>query len=163
MKERKKKAFSDLDSAIMAIMLLIICIVMIMQVIARYIFNSPLVWSEEVARDLFIWMTMIGFSYNARTNNNIEMTLLTDKFSPKVRKCLNFIKNIVGFLLFLFLIFPAISYYKTQIPSVSPTLLFSMGWIGISVPIGMILCTLQYLIHCILDIKSFISKRGGSK
>ena len=86
MKERIKKAFSDLDSAIMAIMLLIICIVMIMQVIARYIFNSPLVWSEEVARDLFIWMTMIGFSYNARTNNNIEMTLLTDKFSPKARK-----------------------------------------------------------------------------
>ena len=163
MNERIKKSFCDLDSLIMALMLLIICIVMIMQVVARYIFNAPLVWSEEIARDLFIWMTMIGFSYNARTNNNIEMTLLTDKFSPKVNKYLTFIKNVVGFLLFLFLIFPTISYYKTQIPSVSPTLLFSMGWIGISVPIGMILCAMQYLIHCILDIRSFVSKQGGSK
>jgi len=30
------------------------------QVISRYVFNAPLIWSEELSRYLFIWLAFLG-------------------------------------------------------------------------------------------------------
>ena len=31
-----------------------------LQVVARYVFNSPFTWSEELSRYLFIWLSFLG-------------------------------------------------------------------------------------------------------
>lgn len=44
-----------------------IVIIMVVQVIARYVFNSSLIWAEELCRYLLIWMTflLLGMSYRS--------------------------------------------------------------------------------------------------
>ena len=56
----------------------LILILVIAQVAMRYIFNSPLVWSEELAVYVMVWMTFIGSVICMRDNEHIEVTILTD-------------------------------------------------------------------------------------
>lgn len=45
------------------------------QVIARYVFGSPLSWSEEVARLAMIWLTFIAASFVAAKREHIAVDL----------------------------------------------------------------------------------------
>lgn len=155
-----KKSFSIdvLDKVIMASLLCLLCLTLIVQVIFRYVFNHPITWSEEIARYLFVWITMLGFSYNARTDNDISMVLVFQKFSDGTKKAIRLIRDFVGLVLFGFLTIHAIDYFLGQIPSKSPTLLFSMGFLGISVPIGTLLASVQFCLHFYDDIRMLIKK-----
>lgn len=52
-----------------------------LQVIMRYIFESSLVWSEELVRWLFIWTIWIGVAYACKTGQHIRITIFADLLS----------------------------------------------------------------------------------
>jgi len=63
----------------------------ILQVITRYLFNSPLGWTEEIARYLLILLTFVGAPIAVRKNSNVSLDFLLTNAPPKV-------KNIFGLL-----------------------------------------------------------------
>lgn len=56
-------------------LLAVLLIAMGAQVIARYVFGSPLSWSEEVARLAMIWLTFIAASFVAAKGEHIAVDL----------------------------------------------------------------------------------------
>ncbi len=51
----------------------------LVQVVFRYLFNSPLTWSEELARYLFIWCAFLGWIVASRRNSHLSMTFVVDR------------------------------------------------------------------------------------
>ena len=51
------------------------CIVFV-SVVFRYVLNSPLTWSEELASLLFAWLTFIGAYVGFRTRSHISIDTL---------------------------------------------------------------------------------------
>ena len=45
-------------------------------VVARYVFNAPLVWSDELASILFLWLAMLGAVIALRRGEHMRMTAL---------------------------------------------------------------------------------------
>ena len=43
-----------------AALLSVVVVVTLLQIVLRYAFNAPLIWSEELARFLTVWMTFLG-------------------------------------------------------------------------------------------------------
>ena len=43
-------------------------------VVARYVFNAPLVWSDELASILFLWLAMLGAVIAFRRDEHMRMT-----------------------------------------------------------------------------------------
>ena len=52
---------------------------MFVQVILRYAFDSPLTWSEELARYLMIWCAFLGWVIASRNDTHLAMTFVVDK------------------------------------------------------------------------------------
>lgn len=77
--------------------------VIFIQVIARYVFNSSLTWSEEFSRYLFIWQTWLGASVAFKENKHIQIEILESKLNVKGKITLNIIADIItlGFSIFL--------------------------------------------------------------
>ncbi|MFR3118365.1 MAG: TRAP transporter small permease [[Clostridium] symbiosum] len=73
----------------MAATMAIVCLLLIVQVFFRYVLNSPLIWSEECARYMFVWTVMLGLGYNVRTKNNISVSLLTSRLPGSMQRGLN--------------------------------------------------------------------------
>jgi TRAP-type C4-dicarboxylate transport system permease small subunit len=49
------------------------------EVVARYFFNAPTIWAEELSRLIFIWATLIAAAALLRDDQHIRVTILTDK------------------------------------------------------------------------------------
>ena len=56
------------------------------QVIARYIFNSPSTWSEELVGYLFGWSTLFGATIVSGERGHMNIPILVDRMNPGMRK-----------------------------------------------------------------------------
>lgn len=59
----------------------IMSLVIVIQVLARYVANSPTVWSEELAISLFVWSTMLAIPLGLRRGEHLTLELVS-KFIP---------------------------------------------------------------------------------
>ncbi len=49
-------------------------VVLLAGVISRYVFHEPLIWSDELASILFLWLAMLGAVVAFRRNEHMRMT-----------------------------------------------------------------------------------------
>ena len=59
--------------------------IVILQVFFRYVLNSSLSWSEEAARYLFIWASVLGFSSCVEAGRLFRFEMLAAKLPPAGR------------------------------------------------------------------------------
>ncbi|HYL79996.1 MAG TPA: TRAP transporter small permease, partial [Candidatus Acidoferrum sp.] len=75
-----------------------IFVIMVLQVTCRYVLGSPLVWSEEASRYLYIWACYLGAPIALRRGNHIAITLFVDWLPPKVVRAVSVFWHVVAFL-----------------------------------------------------------------
>ncbi len=59
------------------------------QVVLRYVFNSPMTWSEELARYLFIWCAFLGWIIASRRNGHLAMTFVAERLPARAQALLS--------------------------------------------------------------------------
>lgn len=67
--------------AIVAFVGMFACV--LVQVFFRYFLGSPLTWSDELARYLFIWCALLGWIVAARRRSHLAVSLGHDRLSPR--------------------------------------------------------------------------------
>ena len=77
------------EQAILTMLLSLIVLIMLLQVIMRYVFNNSLSWPEELSRILFVWFTFIGLSYATAKQSHVKMTCC---------ECFSVSRNVILFL-----------------------------------------------------------------
>jgi TRAP-type C4-dicarboxylate transport system permease small subunit len=69
------------------------------QVLLRYVFNAPLVWSDEFAQYCFVWIAFIGVVRAARHRTHIGITALIERLPAGVARLLRLVWQLaaIGF------------------------------------------------------------------
>src|SRR5450432_2759542 len=60
-------------------------------VVARYVLHKPLIWSDELASILFLWLAMLGAAVAFRRGEHMRMTALVARASPGLRAFLDLV------------------------------------------------------------------------
>ena len=92
-----KKIFDRLEEYIGGTLFVGIFIILVLQVIFRQVLKSPLVWSEELSRLIFVWVAMLGISIGIRKQSHIYIDFLYNRFSPAVQKLVFTFSQIIIF------------------------------------------------------------------
>jgi TRAP-type C4-dicarboxylate transport system permease small subunit len=92
-----------LESVILGLLVLAMTGVTLAQVIWRYVLNEPLIWSEEAARYLFVWLSLIGASLAVKEGAHYLLDAMAEKLPAKLRLVVSAIVFVitVGFLVIL--------------------------------------------------------------
>jgi TRAP-type C4-dicarboxylate transport system permease small subunit len=69
-----------LEAFVLALLVLAMTGATLAQVIARYAFNEPLIWSEEAARYLFVWVSLLGAALATREGTHYVLDALVQRF-----------------------------------------------------------------------------------
>ena len=96
------------------------------QVIARYIFEAPLSWSEELARFILIWLSMLSAAYAFKTKSHFALTILVSKLPDKHQKITSFCVHIIVAIFFLLICYYSIIFVNSVNGHVAPALQISM-------------------------------------
>ena len=66
----------------------------VLQVFTRFVLNSSLSWTEELARYTFIWANMLGAILCTKNKSNATVSVITDNISHENQIVLRKIVNI---------------------------------------------------------------------
>jgi len=97
-------------------------------VVWRYVFNSPLVWSDELAGVLFLWLVSLGAVVALRRGEHMRMTVIVGRFGPRVRRLAACFGALLVVVVALGLIVPGLSYAAAQQAFLTPVLQVPGSW-----------------------------------
>jgi Tripartite ATP-independent periplasmic transporters, DctQ component len=55
-------------------------------VVSRYVFNRPLIWSDELASTLFLWLAMLGAVIAFRRDEHMRMTAWSRRLEQRCER-----------------------------------------------------------------------------
>jgi C4-dicarboxylate transporter, DctQ subunit len=95
-----------------AVLLLVMFLCFIIQIVARYVFNYPLGWTEEVSVIAWIWCTLWGAVFILREKDEVRFDIIYSTASDKTRCIFTVITGIAAIVLFGIAL-PAVVSYVT--------------------------------------------------
>lgn len=81
------------ERSLAAVLLLTILGTMGAQVVARYVFHSPISWSEEWARFALIWLAFLSAAFVMAEGRHIEVDIVSARMSPTGKRRLELLRN----------------------------------------------------------------------
>lgn len=107
---RFEQVFGKFYKGVCVVILTLMVLIVFVNTVLRYCFNSGVVENEEVLRYLFIWATFLGIIAVYYEHKHIAVTLVTDRLSGKARVLFEFCANFLVLFAFGLLIDGSIMY-----------------------------------------------------
>ena len=139
-------AYDRLEDFVLVTMFGGMVAVIFYQVIMRYVFNNSSVWSEELGRFLFVWITWIGISIGARRLEHIKVMMLVDKMPFKASRAVNIFAEFVVIAVCAITAYYSYSLMLSQNHVSFAAIKISMTWGYLAVFLGCVIMCLRCLL-----------------
>jgi len=150
---------NDLVEIFCSVMIAIIAIVLLINVIGRFIFSYSFPWSEELSRYLIIWVSMLITSTLVKNDELIKVDFFDSFWPTNLIKYRAYMYRILMYVLF----FVLIKHGWNMAISGKMMHLFSMKiswfWPYLAIPVGSGLIIFQLTVVTLLDINNNFLKR----
>jgi len=87
-KHRRRSLIDEFEETAIAVILGLMTLITFANVIARYVFNSNILWALELTVFLFAWLVLLGVSYAVKKNAHLGVDAMVSLFGPGPRKAL---------------------------------------------------------------------------
>ena len=133
---RIERAIGFVTAGVAGTLVVVETLLLFAGVLARYVYRKPLVWSDELASILFLWLAMLGAVIAYQKSEHMRMSALVNRAQPARRAFFEAFALVTG-VVFLALVFgPAIEYAIDEIMVVTPALEIPNVWRASALPIG---------------------------
>ena len=132
------------------------------EVILRYFFNAPTVWSAELSSYLFGALSILGGGYVAHIDAHVRMDIFRSRLSPRGRALLDTFTSILTFVFCFILIWMGLfnALDATALKETSGTTWDPPYWpYTWMIPVGVFLLLLQCVATLIRDIRVILIER----
>ena len=110
--------------------------VLLAGVIARYVFQYPLIWTDDLAQAIFLWLGMIGSVVALNRGEHMRMTALLARARPAARSGMEVYGAAVGLMFLAAVVQPSIEYVQEVARLEMPGLQVSKAWLTAPLPVG---------------------------
>lgn len=167
--EKVGKTYNTIEKTVLILALMVMVIVTFAGVVMRYLFNSPLFWSEEFVRYLFIWFSWLGASAGLKDNLHLKVELLGKALVRRGLIKTNEVLTLAVLLLWLATTI-IVTYYGTIIVSMqlqlgvlTPAMRMPL-WVGyLSIPFCGGLIAVRIIVKIIESVKTLLGRSGSAR
>src|SRR3954466_9627420 len=111
-------------------------------VVARYGLHRPLIWSDELASILFLWLAMLGAAVAFRRAEHKRMTAVVPSAQPTLRAYLDLVATAAALAFLVLIAWPAWEYAYEESYITTPALQIATIWRAAALPVGIALMAL---------------------
>jgi TRAP-type C4-dicarboxylate transport system permease small subunit len=124
------------EAAVLIAIVAVMTVVVFLQVLFRYVFAQSLQWSDELARYLFVWLSIFGAALALQKKGHFGLDLFYRMLSTRGQRFIKFpVFFLMGIVVFVILFHGIILVQKTALQE-SPAMGISMAWAYASLPVG---------------------------
>ena len=135
--------------------LAVIVLMVTIQIVARNILQVSCVWSDEIARYAFIWLTAVGASTQVRDKGHFVIALFSD--SLKNKKPLTLIIYALMFVTAVIMFIYGVKHVIVGAKTLSVAARIPMPFVYAAIPTGA-LCMIFYIIEMTLEELGLLSR-----
>ena len=111
-------------------------IVLFVGIISRYVLHAPIVWSDELAGILFLWLAMLGSVVAFQRAEHMRMTAIVGMIRPEARLFLDVFATAASLAFLLLVIHPAYEFAADEVFVTTPALGIVNTWRAAALPVG---------------------------
>ena len=162
-KEEAMVPASSLDSAVVrlerwlgrmvevpvAVLTALEVLILLAGVISRYLFHNPLVWSDELASILFLWLAMLGAVVAFRRGEHMRMSTLVASAPPRWRAFFEAFAVAVAIAFLALILHSSVEYAIDEAAVVTPAMEIPNIWRASAIPIGCALMLIFALLRLV--------------
>lgn len=125
----------------------VMAVLVFANVIARFVFNSPLAVADEMSCYLFVLMSFMGTAIAARKKAHLGLTIVTDKLSPSAAKKVQVLMYIIAAIFCLLIVIFGVEMVISQhsLGQETATMQWPEWIYGLFVPIGAAFAMIAFL------------------
>lgn len=120
-------------------------IMIVLQVISRYVFKSSLSFSEELARYMFIWSVLLGSAMCLKRRSHVNVEIVMAYAPNIIKKYGGLVANILSLVFYIILVYYGFIVVGVTMNQTSPALGIKMGYVYLSIPLSGIIMFLDGL------------------
>ena len=135
-----QKAEQLLGSGVAAIAALLVVaeiVVLFTGVSARYFFQKPIIWSDELAGILFLWLAMLGAVVAFQRGEHMRMTAIVGQVDARKRAFFDVLAIAAPLAFLILVIQPAVEFASDESFVSTPALDISSLWRAAALPVGL--------------------------
>jgi len=144
-----KKIWNNFEEFFLIVTFIAILITVFLQVVSRII-GMPLMFTEELARYLFLWMIMLGFGFATKHEIQLKLEVLPN-LPAKIADAVYFIMHLVALLVSIYMIKESIPYINFSRSNIATALQIPMSTVYLCLPIG-------FAINCVRHVELIIKR-----
>jgi tripartite ATP-independent transporter DctM subunit len=122
-------------------------VVLFAGVVSRYLLHRPLIWSDELASILFLWLAMLGAVTAFRRCEHMRMTALVARARPARRAFLDLIGTCAALAFLVLIARPSWDYAYEESFITTPAFQISNIWRAAALPVGIGLMAVSALLR----------------
>lgn len=132
---------------IASILLVIEIVLLFAGVFSRYLLGEPLIWSDELASILFLWLAMFGAVIAFNRGQHMRMTSFSERAKGKTILVLNALATIIPLAFVAVLTYLSFHYAYEESWITTPALGVSNAWRASALPAGGVLMCAFGILH----------------
>lgn len=153
------KLIDWIEGALVVVLMLTATVVAVVQVIARYVFNHSLYWSEELILYALIAMTFLSASMGVRYAAHISVDMLYAFAGPRLTRVLRYLSLTLGVIFAAALLYFGWRLFSNTLNmgQLSPAMQIPVGYIYFTIPLAATFMLIRYLLmlQCLLQGKEY--------
>ena len=119
-------------AAVAALLVVAEIVVLFSGVSARYLFHKPLIWSDELAGMLFLWLAMLGAVTAFQRGEHMRMTAFVGMVRPRIRAFFDVLAIAAPLVFLVLVLHPAYEFASDEQFVSTPALDLSNLWRAVS-------------------------------
>lgn len=159
---RINSLFENLEKVVCGVIVVLLVVIVTIGIVARYILNSPLSWTNDLAMFLYLWLSFLAASLVLRSDGHYKIAIIAEKLPRPVQAVLEILTNI-GILVFLW-VFIAASFrvFPRQMDmQETVSLKISKALHTASVTTGFILISIQIIANMLRSLSKASREKSG--
>jgi TRAP-type C4-dicarboxylate transport system permease small subunit len=137
------KRLNSITTGVIIVFAVAMTVIVGYQVFRRYVMNASLIWSEEAARYLMVWITFLGSSVALKRGGHIKVTIIMDLLPKRSHHFVVLGSYAVVSFTLLVITYHGLKLAITNMHQLSPALQMPIGIVYFCLPIGGSLMMLQ--------------------
>jgi len=117
------------------LLLVAMVVVVILQIVFRYVLNDSLIWTEELAKTMMVWTAFLVAPWAYRVGANVRIEIFIDEMPRAVRKSLELFLNLVVLWIVIVFLWESFGFWHRGLSVRADSLPIQVAWFYSVVPV----------------------------
>ena len=139
------------EAAALIALVVVMTVVVFLQVVYRYVLTQPLHWSEELARYLFVWLSILGATLGLQKRGHFGLDIILRMLPKQAKRYMEFLVHLLMGAVVLVILIQGITLVQKTVLQESPAMGISMSWAYACLPVVAALMAIHLVVIIIKD------------